>query len=124
MEKVRSCIRGYHTDNKDTKPESNEAAAENRLAARKKNKTDHIGRKEQTKTNKESDKTLQRHERVLDKEHPGQGGEEFLRLKLKTSLLETVKPVPNFSVGALYYTNTVVLMEEMTYLNLVIQLKF
>lgn len=29
-------MRGYHTDNKDTKPQSNEAVAENRLAARKK----------------------------------------------------------------------------------------
>lgn len=68
MEKVKSCIRGYHTDNKDTKPESNEAVAENRLAARKKNKTDHLRRKEQTKANKESDKSTKR---VLDKEHPG-----------------------------------------------------
>lgn len=52
MEKVKSCIRGYHTDNKDTKPKSNEAVVENSLAARKKNKTDHMGRKEQTKANR------------------------------------------------------------------------
>lgn len=68
MEKVKSCIRGYHTDNKDTKPESNEAVAENRLAARKKNKTDHLRRKEQTKANKESDKSSRK-----TLKSPGQG---------------------------------------------------
>lgn len=31
--------------------------------------------------------------------------------------------MPNFSIGALHYTNTVLLREEMTYLNLVMQLK-
>lgn len=57
MEKVKFCIRGYHTDNKDAKPESNKAVSENGLTTTMKNETDHMRRKEQTKMTKSNKST-------------------------------------------------------------------
>lgn len=55
MEKNKACIIGYHTNNKDTKPESNGSVSWKQISCKKDNKIHHIGRKEHSKTNKETD---------------------------------------------------------------------